>query len=420
MTSRRDFLKSGLAAGAAAPFAGARLAPSWLHDAGSNAAEPILVILQVAGGYDLFNMLVPANHPVYQAARPGIGIPAGSTLGEIAPGSGLYWAPALAAFKTLFDAGDLAAILNVGYPQPNLSHFESEKIWYAGDRALPGSGWLGRYLLNAYPGNSPMPAIAVDSTLSPSFNPARVPVLLNSDTFGMTFDAQSPADNALEKLAIRVNSMWLRPTPHPNLAFLAQATVAAMDSSEILQAIGSGYTPRVQYPNSALARAFQLAARYVTGGLPSHVYYLRTGGFDNHANLATVGNPVAGTLATRIGDVTNSVKAFYDDMQAHNLQRPLLIMLWSEFSRRLGENSSYGSDHGHGGVAFLLGQSVNGGLYGTYPDLAQARTPYATWYPPFNAQSTDFRSVYATVLERWLNVPHAPVLGGTYPLINAI
>ena len=270
-STRREFLAGTLAAGVAAPLTGARLAPSWLQMAGGR-DDPILVVVQARGGYDLFNMLVPADDPVYYTARPTIGVPKAQTLGEVQAGSRIYWHPVMAPFKVLYDLGELALIQNIGYPSPNLSHFQSEKKWYAGDPTvtLATAGWLARYLQN-YTGTDQLPAMNLENRRNPSFAPARVPVLTSASAFAYRFDRGSAGDNQLEALAMRVNSMWLRPAAHPNLQYVVDSSLAAMDDSVLLQNIGLNYQPMATYPNISVGRTLQLAARYITGGLDTHL-----------------------------------------------------------------------------------------------------------------------------------------------------
>jgi uncharacterized protein (DUF1501 family) len=418
-TSRRDFLIGGAVAGAAAPFSGLRLAPPWLRASGRSLKK--LVIIQIRGGWDYLNMLIQADHPVYIAARPNIGLPRTSTL-EIQAGLDWYWHPALASLKALFDRGDLAVVNNIGYPNPNLSHFESEKKWYAGDPSLSvlQDGWLARYLDLGYSGTFAIPAIDIEGSLNPSFSGARVPVVTNVNQFAFAYDPGTAADNTLEAALLRSNALLLRDPGNPDLQLVAQGIVDAVDSSALLRSVGSAYTPAVPYPAGGLANALQLAARYIIHDLPTEAYYTSTGGYDNHANEAVNGAPHTGTLANLLTTFADTLKAFLDDVAAQGHGNDVVVMVFSEFSRRLGQNGSLGTDHGHGGVAFLAGQPVNGGLYGNFPDLSAATTPYNNYYPPFNSLSTDFRSLYATVLERALGTPHAPILGGTFPLLGAL
>ena len=427
-TSRRDFLKGSLSAGAALPAVTGQLAPQWLQGLGGApaAANKIVVILQLRGGYDFLNTL-PPNHPMYFTARPNIGIPAASTLGPIQTGGMLQWHPSLAAFKALYDAGKCAIIQGVGYPSPNLSHFESEKIYYAADRnvVLVDKGWLGKWLKNAYTGGYQIPAIDLETSMVPAFNGALVPVLANPATFRFSADAGTPNDNNLALAVLKQNAMFLRPTAHPNLQYAAAGIIGANNDSAVLQNTGASYQPHPQalYPNSGLSTTLRTVARYVIYGLQTQCYYLNTGGFDNHANEVQLGNPSLGTLANLLAGVSQSVKAFLDDvrLQAPSRAPDVMVMLFTEFGRRTGENGSVGTDHGHQSLAWMLGENVIGGLYGKYPDLNTVTAPYANHYFGYVAnQTTDFRSMYATVLEKWLQVPHAPILGATYPLIPCL
>lgn len=417
--SRRDFLISGAMAGAAAPFAGARLAPNWLRASSSSLKK--LVVIQIRGGWDYLNLLIQADHPVYQTARPNIGLPRASTL-QIQNGLDYYWHPSLAPLKDLYDRGDLAVINNIGYPNPSLSHFESEKKWYAGNPSVSvlQNGWLARYIQQGYTGTFPLPAIDVENNLNPAFSGARVPVLTNVGQYAFEYDASTAADNLLEASLLRSNALLLRDPNNPDLQHVASGVVDAVESSALLQSVGANYTPAVTYPNNSLATALRLAARYIIHNLPTEAYYTSTGGYDNHANEVVNGAPHTGTLANNLAAFAGALKAFLDDIAAQGHANDVVVMVFSEFSRRLGQNGSLGTDHGHGGVAFLAGAPVNAGVYGNYPDLNAATTPYNNYYIPFNALSTDFRSLYATVLERVLGTSHVPILGGTFPLLGAL
>jgi uncharacterized protein (DUF1501 family) len=194
-TSRRDFLRGGLAAGAALPLAGAQLAPAWLQGLKNQyaAAGKTLVVVQVRGGWDWLNLLIN-DHPTYYAARPNIGIAKANTLGYINASTTVQWHPQMLAFKQLFDAGKLAVVQGIGYPSPNLSHFESEKKWYAGDVnvTLVDKGWLGAWLKNGYSGGYQIPAIDIEGSMTPAFNGALVPVMQNPAAFQYQADTTAP------------------------------------------------------------------------------------------------------------------------------------------------------------------------------------------------------------------------------------
>lgn len=424
--TRRDFVMGGLAAGAALPAVAGKLAPSWLQAASNLVAGRKLIVLQVHGGWDYFNQIVPVNMPVYYSARPtssiGIADNDGVSTLPIQAGVPQKFAIAMQAFKALYDAGQLAIVNNVGYPNPNLSHFTSEMIWEEANptATLRSQGWLSRYLTKGYTGGYQIPALDIESRLNGAFLGSRVPVMRTPTTFAFQFDASTAVDNNLQAQLLMEHALFVRPTASPNLSYLSRGLAGSVGDSATLLSTGASYAPKVTYPNNALARDLQLAARYITGGLPTQIFYLGTGGYDNHANLAVAGTGHTGTLANLLTGLTGAVKAFLDDMAAWGVANDVVVMIFSEFSRRFGVNGSVGVDHGHGGVAYLAGTPVKGGFFGTYPDLTKATTPYNNYYPRFDTTSTDFRSLYATVLEKWLGVQSSPILGAQFPLIGAL
>lgn len=415
-TTRRQFLAAGALAGAAVPLV--RPTPRWLQGAPPRRTGQILVIVQAHGGYDYFNQIVPATHPNYINGRPNLRI-AQSVCLNLRNGASYWWAPAMQSFKDLYDRGDLAIVHNIGYPNPNLSHFESEKKWYAADPAVTvlQRGWLARWL-DLYGGTAQIPAVDLENRMNDAFSGQRVPVMTNVEGFQFAVDPGTPADNNLELSLIQSNAAALRPTADPFLRYIADGTADAFADSLLIQQAAASYNPAVTYPAGTLSQRLQLAASLITGNLGADVYYVDTGGFDNHANLAVAGAAHTGTFANLLTGMTGAIKAFLDDMIAQGRGSQVVVMVFTEFSRRVFENGSLGTEHGHGGVAYLAGQPVTGGEYGTYPDLNPATN--SQYYIPFNQNSVDFRSLYGTVLERWLGVSHAAVLGGSYPLLGAL
>lgn len=423
-TTRRKFLAAGLSAGAAAPFL--RRQPSWLDAVGASAGptDAVLVVVQIRGGWDMLQMFPEVDHPKYIAARPDIKLVKSQVL-TLASGAKHYWHPAMAPFKALYDRGDLAVIQNIGYPKPTLSHFASEKKWLAADPTAVSvdRGWLSAYLEKGYTGTFSIPALNIESRRNGAFIGTRVPVFRRARDFKFNFDASfwNKFDNATQLETLEANAKAARLGASPNLLHIAGSTADAVTDSALLQNVGSSYSARATYPNNALSGYLQLAARYITAGLGTRIYLTSWGGFDTHGNEVIQGATATGALATRLAQVTGSVKAFLDDMSAHNQGKRVVVMLFSEFSRRLGQNGSLGTDHGHGGMAFFAGEPVRPGLYGTAPDLARATTPYNKYYIPFDSLSTDFRRMYAEVITKWFNVgDHSKILGGTFPLLGIL
>lgn len=411
-TTRRGFLASGAATAGAAGLG--NLAPA-------GTADRTFVAIQIEGGWDYLSMLIPADHPAYNEARPNLRIPRSSTL-QVTGGWDWYWHPSLAPLRDLFDRGDLAIIENIGYPTPDLSHFESIKKWHAGDPTVGAlrSGWLGRYLNTGYSIGSPIPALDVEPYPSPVFAGHRVPALIDVGTLSLQFDWNSPEDSAVGRLAIEANS-GLTEILSSGLALDISARAnQAIRFSGALRQLGATYSPRASYPGTELAGNLRLAARYIGAGAPIQLYHMKTSGFDTHSLQAQRGAPTAGNLANLLSDVAQAVRAFLDDVAAWGRADDVVVLLYSEFGRRVSENGALGTDHGHGGVAFLAGAPVNGGRYGQTPDLTAIHRPFESYYIPYDSRSTDFRSVYATVLERWLQVASAPILGGSFPILGAL
>ncbi len=411
--SRRDFLLGGLSTGAAIPLLQGSL---WGMADNIASSGKTLVVIQVDGGWDYFNQIVPGYSPEYYAARPDIGIPdkVGSTL-PIAKSVAEKWPVFAKPWKDLYDRGDLAVLNNVGYPNPNLSHFQSQARWGS---ASPGTdGWLANYLRKAYRGPQTIPALEVSMVTAAAFEGARVPLIgLGPSLLGFQTDPRTPADNKVEVLALEAAAS----TPRSGAANLLYTTNVMRHTFGIISLLRNAaryHRPRVQYPFDRMITPFVLRiAGLIAQGFPSHVIYLRLGSFDDHAKLADKGG-TTGKFAHRLGSLAGNIKAFLDDMKAYGKSNEVVVLVHSEFSRRFGQNGSIGTDHGHGGVAYLAGAPVRGGWHGKYPDLTKATKPYADWYPDFGKDSIDYRRLYATVLEKWLGVSSKLVLGATYPTL---
>ncbi|MCA8971057.1 MAG: DUF1501 domain-containing protein [Planctomycetes bacterium] len=414
--SRRDFLISGLASGAAIPTLNRSL---WSNAASmAPRAGRKLVIIQVDGGWDYFNQIVPVYSSTYYNARPNVAVD--NTSSATLPISSKVpekWASFASAWRELFDRGDLAVINNVGYPEPDQSHFESQSRWYTG-KAKPNDGddgWLGKYLTQAYTGTSSIPAIDASATATGAFDGARVPVIGSTTTgrFGFETDYYTSGDNLVEVAAMEIAASVKRTTSE-SLAYTSDVMSRTFRLVQLLQNAAQYYQPKVQYPyNVDITPYLYRIAGLLTQNFPSHVYYLRTGAYDHHTYLAGKGG-TTGQFADAIRALSGNIKAFLDDMKLQGRGQEVVVLVFSEFSRRFGENGSQGLDHGHGGVAYVAGEPVIGGYFGKYPDLAKVTTPYEEWFPDFDKDSTDFRRVYASILDKWLGVSSPIVLGSQF------
>ncbi len=419
-TTRREILAGGLGAGLALPFVKGRLAPKWMAAAGGT--EDVLVVFQLRGGNDFVQNLFHPDEPKYAAARPKLKIPKTKAI-QLQANGALYLNPNLAAFKALFDAGDLAIVQGVGYPNPNFSHFRSLDIWATADPTATSaySGWLGRYLTKAYTGGYTIPAMDFEGKLNRWFIGRPVPTFTNPARFQFLPDYATPFDRKLELALLEANAKVLRPTADPNLKFVADAIGKTPGDASLIKNTGVNYKPLVTYPSAntterKVSQMLQSAARYITGGLRTHIYLMSLGGFDNHANEISSTDPTQGNLATLLKAMSAGIKAFLDDLKKQGVTRKVVVMVFSEFGRRVGENGNLGTDHGAAGVTYFAGTPVKGGLYGAYPDWTKYSGP--RWNRVNFQYTTDFRAVYATVLEKYWLVNSALVLGKRWTPLN--
>jgi uncharacterized protein (DUF1501 family) len=359
-----------------------------------------LVLINLQGGNDGLNCIVPHGDGRYYQLRPSLAIAQSEVL---AIDQHLGFNPKMRAFKALYDKGMVAVVQGVGYPNPNYSHFRSTEIWQTGapDR-YEHTGWLGRYFDAAgLPSNNLFNGVAIAQTVPEvlASNKTDIPAIPNANQYGLAFDRSPALRNAFGRDARDT----LLPFKSPYLAHVMEIEDHAQRGSEELPKLIAGYKTDAAYPATPLGRSLALAAQIVGSNLGTRVIYVEHASFDTHQNQ----RPVQDRMLLQFSD---AVAAFYQDLAAHGNDKRVLTMTFSEFGRRIEENASHGTDHGQASPLFLIGGGVKGGLYGQTPDLGNLDDGNLRW-------STDFRSVYATVLERWLGRPAAPVLGGSFPAL---
>ena len=386
----------------------------------------ILVLLQLAGGNDGLNTLVPHGDDAYYKARPRIALPKKDIL-SISDYAGLH--PKLTGLHTLYGEGNLGMIQGVGYPNPNRSHFRSTEIWQtASDSEKNESeGWLGRYFDNCCKGADPATVGVAVAGQTPQAFASPIPkgiAFSNPQQFRyMSEAANDPASAdkfmremnqpAAEHSSLTENaggSIGMLSGPADNdgstVEFLQRTALGAQMSSDKILEITRKTKSSVNYPTSQLGNSLNLVSRLIAGGLPTRVYYVSQGGFDTHANQL----PAHERLMT---DLNAAISAFVADLKAQGNLSRVLMLSFSEFGRRVSENASGGTDHGAAAPLFVLGGGVKPGLYGNYPSLTDLHDGDLKF-------NTDFRSVYATALENWLGAPSEMVLGKKYPLLPFI
>jgi len=375
----------------------------------------ILVVLQMAGGNDGINTVVPYANDFYHKARPRIGLKAGEVL-KLNDAIGLHGA--MKGFKSLYDAGQLSVIQGVGYPNPNRSHFRSTEIWQtASDSNLVEKhGWIGRYFDNACAGADPTVGVTIGNQLPQAFFAAKPKGIVFNNPQNYRFMANGAATEESYK---KLNELEMSsPLPDDNsggsiamlpagmpmtggraVDFISRTALDAQHSSDEVRAIAARVQNQAEYPGSQLGTSLKLVAKLIGGGLPTRIYYVSQGGYDTHTNQL-------GSQQRLLGDLAESVKAFTDDLRAQGNMGRVLVMTFSEFGRRVSENANGGTDHGAAAPMFVIGNKVKAGLLGQYPSLAPADL-----FQGDVKYNVDFRSVYAGVLENWLKTKSAPILG---------
>ena len=408
-TTRREFLKTGvtlLGAGALLPAvlqkALLTLQKEPLRGAPVDDGR-ILVVVQMAGGNDGLNTVIPFADGRYYDARPNISIPPKDAL-SLDDTTGLH--PSLREMKELWNQGVLAIVEGVGYPNQNYSHFVSMDVWQTGDpRHKLSDGWLGRYC-EKYQGQheAPFLGLAIGRSLPTSLQtPAvAIPSVDSLNTYKFQDDTSAPALSAARHHSLL--ELYRQGNAIPSYGALLDRTIqAAETSTAILQKAHAQYKPAVQYPSNSLASALQIVAEAIASNTGVKICHVSIGGFDTHADQIV-------DQSRQLGYLSASLHAFYSDLKAQGLDSKVVIMTWSEFGRRVKGNGSQGTDHGSAAPLFFMGTPVKGGLYGQRSGLASLDNG--------NLQYTvDFRSAYASALETWLGVASLDILGGSFELL---
>jgi uncharacterized protein (DUF1501 family) len=363
----------------------------------------VLVVINFQGGNDGLNTVVPFGLPDYYRMRPSLAIPQGDVL-RIDDTVGLN--PVLAPFKKMYDSGAVAIVQGVGYPDPDHSHFRSTEIWQtAAPRTYETTGWLGRYLDGAgLPKDNLFNAVALNNVLPEALvaKSTDVPAVDALRGYGLRSDRSSSDREAFHEF-VRDTTV---PFQSPYLSAVAEIEDHAQRGAEELPKLVADYKADVTYPATPLGRSLALAAQIIGSKLGTRVLYVQHGSFDTHVTQKA-------TQDRLLGEFANAIAAFYGDLAAHGNDKRVMTMTFSEFGRRVAENASRGTDHGEAAPVFLIGGGVKGGLYGSHPDLGRLNDGNLAF-------STDFRSVYATVIQRWLGRPSEAIVGGTFPTLTAI
>ena len=407
--TRRDFIRGGVAA-----FTVSFTAPAFLSDIAraQGARSRSLVVVYLGGGNDSLNTIVPYQDTFYYSRRPTIAVPAGQVLqiGTDSSGRALGLHPRLAGLRDIFNEGRLAIVQRTGYQNSSRSHFQGFDIWGTANPSQPAStGWLGRYL-ETVP-RDPLAGWCTTREVPRPLLSREVSVPGIADTRGYVFASPNNTAEALveRSAATRIASHVAVDRPH--LAFVNGTAIGALDTLDRVASVAA-YAGTVAYPNNGFALALRTVAGSIVRGTGTRVYWVQTGGFDTHASQGTQGG---GAYATLMGTFGDGLAAFYVDLRNQGLLSDTLVLQFSEFGRRVFENGSGGTDHGAAAVMMAMGGAVRGGIYGTAPSL---NPDFGNTTLENNGTDvryeTDFRSLYARVLDNWLGASSSAILGGDF------
>ena len=429
--TRRQFMRTsilGAAASWSVPFflestfqsLNAQAATSSIQTA-TGRDHPILVIVQLAGGNDGLNTVIPHGDDAYYAARSSLSIKKDNLL-KINDHIGLN--ENLVGLRSLYDSGNLSIVQGVGYPNPNRSHFRSTEIWQTASNAdeVRKYGWLGNYFDNCCSGEDPSVGVRIGNSVPQAFAAAEPMGISFSKPEKYRWERIKKSDQAEEEIFRDLN----RPEDEESMTgdsiveveggihapdlgaldYLQRTALDAQLSSDKVIEIAKKYRSKVEYPNTKLADSLSLVGRMIAGGLPTRVFYVSQGGYDTHAGQTA-------SHARLMTELNGALTAFCKDMKEQGNFDRVMLMTFSEFGRRVAENANGGTDHGAAAPLFVLGGDINPGIYGEHPSLTDLHRGDII-------HSTDFRSVYASVLSEWLNVNPSEVLGRTFPQLGIV
>ena len=363
--------------------------------------EPVLVVLQLSGGNDYLNTVIPFTEPLYRDYRPTVGIPEDQAL-QIDGDLALH--PSMAPIRDMHSQGNIAIIHGAGYQNSPRSHFRSMDIWHTCEPDTLGTeGWLGRVIRQLDPDKE---NVVTGVSFGPSMFRAMavpgVPVATVEDlgNYGLlTGISQQQQRERMLNTYKRIYGPAIG--TGPVMDFLGQTGLDALKGADILNVAPGMYSSTVEYADTNIARKLKGIAQIHLADIGTRIFYCDHGSFDSHSNQV-------GMHATLWKDVSDAIQDFFDDLHEHDAADNVVMFLFSEFGRRTHDNGS-GTDHGAAGAAFAIGDRVKGGQYSEYPSMRTADLQQGDLVP-----NTDFRGIYSTILEDWLHLDAAPIVGGTF------
>ena len=365
-------------------------------------SAPVLVVLQLSGGNDVLNTVVPYGDGLYYDFRPTTGI----TEDNVIPLDGRFGLhPAMGRIKDLWDQGNVAVVNGIGYPKPDRSHFRSMDIWHTAEpEKLIAEGWLGRVIRELDPEKQNVcTGVSFGTGMPRAMYLSGTPAMSVSQLEG--YGLLTTLSGEKQRRALNAFTRMYMPEEFEEqnmmLEHIGQTGIDAMTGADLLKAAPLVYQSNVEYAPDPLSQSLRGIAQVHLAGLGTRVFYTQIGGFDVHGNEVNMQSKLWDNVSRSVGD-------FFDDLKEHDAADEVVMLVFTEFGRRVKDNGN-GTDHGSGGGAFLIGERVNGGFYSDYPSLAPSEQLNGDLH--FN---NDFRSLYSSVLDQWLGINPAPIVNGKF------
>ena len=365
-------------------------------------SAPVLVVLQLSGGNDVLNTVVPYGDGLYYDFRPTTGIAEDNVI-PLDGRFGLH--PTMGRIKDLWDQGNVAVVNGIGYPKPDRSHFRSMDIWHTAEpEKLIAEGWLGRVIRELDPEKQNVcTGVSFGTGMPRAMYLSGTPAMSVSQLEG--YGLLTTLSGEKQRRALNAFTRMYMPEEFEEqnmmLEHIGQTGIDAMTGADLLKAAPLGYQSNVEYAPDPLSQSLRGIAQVHLAGLGTRVFYTQIGGFDVHGNEVNMQSKLWDNVSRSVGD-------FFDDLKEHDAADEVVMLVFTEFGRRVKDNGN-GTDHGSGGGAFLIGERVNGGFYSDYPSLAPSEQLNGDLH--FN---NDFRSLYSSVLDQWLGINPAPIVNGKF------
>ena len=377
-------------------------------NSGDSASDPVLVIVQLTGGLDFMNTLIPYTEGAYYDARPHVGIAQERVL-PLAEGSPLGFHPAASRLKELYDGGDVAIVQGIGYPNSSRSHFRGMDIWHTCEPdVISTEGWIAKLVRELDPrSENPLTAVSFGRGLPRACAAPGVTVTSvgDLDSYGLMTSIEREEEREANLDLFR---RMYTPAVGAGLVrdYLGRTGRDVLSGADVLAEVPGRYTTAVEWGTNPIATALRDVARVHTAGLGTRVFYTQHAGYDYHSHQPGAHDRLLGELCGALSD-------FLADLRAHEAAENVAVLVFTEFGRRIRDNGS-GTDHGSGGGAYVLGERVKGGLYAEYPSV---KPP--DWLNGEDLRHTiDFRGVYGAMLEQWMGVEAAPIVGGDFEQVR--